>query len=156
MKKRKKIFAFLLLLFLSECGYEAKYSIKNRENYSFSISKLNLSGDRQINLRIKQKLNVYRSFEEEKDFVLRISTKSEKITITKDSAGDATSFENIITFTVEASMGSQLKDSFKITENFIYNNNSDTFELRAYENRIKNNLTDAAMDRVIFRLADVK
>ena len=55
----KKIFTFLLFLFLSSCGYEAIYSLKNRVNYAFQISKLELSGDRQVNLKIKQILSSY-------------------------------------------------------------------------------------------------
>ena len=57
----KKIFTFLLFLFLSSCGYEAIYSLKNRVNYAFKISKLELSGDRQVNLKMKQILNNYRN-----------------------------------------------------------------------------------------------
>ena len=39
---KKKTFTFLLFLFLSSCGYEAVYSVKNRINYSFIISELTL------------------------------------------------------------------------------------------------------------------
>ena len=56
---KKKIFTFFLFLFLSSCGYEATYSLKNRSIYAFSISELVLTGDRQINLKIKQLLNPY-------------------------------------------------------------------------------------------------
>ena len=55
----KKIFTFILLIFLSSCGYEAIYSVKNIKNYDFFISKLSFTGDREINLKIKQKLNNY-------------------------------------------------------------------------------------------------
>ena len=54
---KKKIFTFFLFLFLSSCGYEATYSLKNRAIYAFSINELNLTGDRQINLKIKQILS---------------------------------------------------------------------------------------------------
>ena len=38
----------------------------------------------------------------------------------------------------------------------IYNNNSNTSELRTYENQIKNNLTEAAVDKIVFKLAHTK
>ena len=92
----KKIFTFLLFLFLSSCGYEATYSLKNRMKYAFSINELNLTGDRKINLKIKQELNSYKNpkIKVEKSFVLKISSSSEKITTAKDASGDATKFKN--------------------------------------------------------------
>ena len=156
----KKIFTFLLFLFLSYCGYEAIYSQKNRVNYAFKISELELSGDRQVNLKMKQILNNYRNpsitIEDSKNFELKISSESEKITTTKDAAGNATKFKNEITINVQVSMGGTLKTSFSVTENFIYNNNSNTSELRTYENQIKNNLTEAAVDKIVFKLAHTK
>ena len=156
----KKIFTFLLFLFLSSCGYEAIYSIKNRVNYAFKISELELSGDRQVNLKMKQILNNYRNpsitIEEGKDFELKISSESEKIITTKDAAGNATKFKNEIKINVQVSMGGTLKTNFSVTENFVYNNNSNTSELRSYENQIKNNLTEAAVNKITRKLALIK
>ena len=124
-------------------------------NYNFSISELNLIGDRQINMAIKQKLNSYTnpSIQTEKSFSLEISSNSEKIITTKDASGDATEFKNEITLKVQVFMDGNYKSNFVIIENFIYNNNSDTFELRSYENQIKNNLAGAAVDKIISKLA---
>ena len=154
---KNKIFSFILLLFLSSCGYEAIFSEKNRINYSFSISELNLIGDRQINMRIKQKLNSYTnpSIQADKKFSLKISSNSEKIIIAKDASGDAIKFKNEVTLKVKVFVNEEYKSNFEITENFIYNNNSNTFELRAYENQIKNNLADTAVGKITFRLASI-
>ena len=156
----KKIFTFLLFLFLSSCGYEAIYSLKNRVNYAFKISELELSGDRQVNLKMKQILNNYRNpsitIEDGKDFELKISSESEKITSTKDAAGNATKFKNEITINVKVSMDGTLKKSFSVTESFTYNNNSNTSELKSYENQIKNNLTETAVNKIILKLAHTK
>jgi len=154
---KKKIFSFLLFIFLSSCGYEAVYSVKNRINYSFSISALTLVGDRQVNLRIKQKLNKYTNpdVEKQKSFSLKISSKSEKIITAKDASGDAIKFKNELTLNVQVIRDDEYKTNLVITENFIYDNNSDTFELRAYENQIKNNLAGAAVDKILIRLANI-
>ena len=157
---KKKIFTFLLFLFLSSCGYEAIYSLKNRPTYAFQISKLELSGDRQVNLKIKQILSSYSNpniaIENGKIFELKISSDSEKITTTKNASGDATKFENEITLKVQVSMDRTIISNFSVTEKFIYNNNSNTSELRSYENQIKNNLTEAAVDKVTIKLALIK
>ena len=156
---KKKIFTFLLFLFLSSCGYEATYSLKNRAIYTFSISELQLAGDRQINIKTKQMLNVYSDTIKlnqgiEKSFVVKLSSNSEKIIITKDAAGDAAKFKNEITVKVQVLLDGKNTKNLVIIENFIYDNNSNTFELRAYENQIKNNLAEAAVDKILFKLAN--
>ena len=81
MFQRKIILLFLFLL--SSCGYEAIHSKKNYENYSFSVSELSFTGDRTVNLKIKEKLNNYAQDKKAKDFILKISSASEKIKILK-------------------------------------------------------------------------
>ena len=155
---KEKIFTLLLFLFLSSCGYEATYSLKNRAIYAFSISDLRLTGDRQINIKTKQMLNSYSELktQKEKSFVLKISSDSEKITTTKDASGDATKFKNEITLNVEVLMNGEYKSNFVITENFTYDNNSNTFELKNYEKQIKNNLTETAVNKIISKLGNIK
>ena len=153
---KKKIFTFLLFLFLSSCGYEATYSLKNRAIYAFSISELVLAGNRQINLKIKQILNPYKNpkIEEEKNFGLNITSSSEKIITTKDAAGDAVKFKNKIIVEVQVFLNGKNASNLVVIEDFIYNNNSNTFELKTYEKQIKNNLTEAAVNKILFKLVN--
>ena len=153
---KKKIFIFVLFLILSSCGYEATYSLKNRAIYAFSISELVLTGDRQVNLKIKQILNPYSNpkIKKEKDFLLKISSSSEKIITTKDASGDATKFKNEITVNVQVFLKGENKSNLVIKEDFIYDNNSNTSELKTYENEIKNNLAEAVVDKILFKLAN--
>ena len=153
---KKKISTFLLFLFLSSCGYEATYSLKNRATYAFSISKVVLTGDRQVNLKMKQMLNPYKNpkHEQEKNFTLNISSSSEKIITTKDAAGDAVKFKNEITVNVQIFLNGEFKSNFIIKEDFVYNNNYNTTELKTYENEIKNNLTETAVNKLLFRLVN--
>ena len=85
----QKQIILLLLLLLSSCGYEAIYSKKNSVNYDFSVSDLSFVGDRTVNLKIKEKLNNYAQDKKDKDFILKISSTSEKIILSKNTAGDA-------------------------------------------------------------------
>ena len=153
---KKKIFTFLLFLFLSSCGYDATYSLKNRSIYAFSISEMVLTGDRQINLKIKQLLNPYNNpkSEKEKNFILNISSSSEKIITTKDAAGDAVKFKNKIIVKVQVFLNGKNASNLVVIEDFIYNNNSNTFELKTYEKQIKNNLAEAAVNKILFKLVN--
>jgi hypothetical protein len=152
---QKKIILLLLLL-LSSCGYEAINSKKNSENYDFSISNLSFVGDRTVNLKIKEKLNNYAQNKRERDFVLRISSTSEKITLAKNTSGDAISFKNSISINVEVLMNNKFKSNFIILENFDYNNISNKFNLKKYEEEIKNNLTETASEKLIFKLSNIQ
>ena len=152
----QKQIILLLLLLLSSCGYEAIYSKKNSINYSFSVSELNFVGDRTVNLKIKEKLNNYAQAKKEKDFILRISSSSEKITLAKSAAGDATSFKNSVSINVEVLMNNKFKSNFIILESFNYNNIANKFNLKKYEEEIKNNLAETAADKLIFKLSNIQ
>jgi len=152
----QKQIILLLLLLLSSCGYEAIYSKKNSVNYDFTVSDLSFVGDKVVNLKIKEKLNNYTQGKKDKDFILRISSTSEKITLAKDTAGDATSFKNSISISVEVLMNDKFKSNFIILESFNYNNISNKFNLKKYEKEIKNNLAETATDKLIFKLSNIQ
>ena len=152
---QKKIILLLLLL-LSSCGYEAIYSKKNSSNYIFSISDLSFVGDKTINLAIKEKLNVFTQNKKDKDLVIKISSTSKKIILSKNTAGDATSFKNAISINVDVLMNDKFKNNFVILENFNYNNISNKFNLKRYEEEIKKNLAETASDKLIFKLSNIQ
>ena len=152
---QKKIIILLLLL-LSSCGYEAIHSKKNSVNYDFSVSELSFVGDRIVNLKIKEKLNNYAQAKKDKDFILRISSTSEKITLAKNTAGDSTSFKNLVSINVEVLMNNKFKSNFIFLESFNYNNISNKFDLKQLEKDIKNNLAEIASDKLIFKLSNIQ
>ena len=152
---QKKIILLLLLL-LSSCGYEPIYSKKNSIDYSFSVSELSFVGERIINLKIKKKLNNYTQSKKDKNFILKISSTSEKIILAKNITGDATSFKNTISINVQVFINNKFKSNFIILESFNYNNISNKFNLKKYEEEIKNNLAETASDKLIFKLSSIK
>ena len=76
--------------------------------------------------------------------------------MSKDIQGNATNFQKTIAMSVEVLMNDKFKNSFIIMENFDYNNNPNKFDLRKYEKEIKNNLTETAVDRLIFKLSNIQ
>ena len=152
----QKQIILLLLLLLPSCGYEAIYSKKNSVNYNFSVSELNFIGDRTVNLKIKEKLNNYAQAKKDKDFILKISSTSEKITLAKNTTGDATSFKNSVSINIEVLMNNKFKSNFVILESFNYNNISNKFNLKQLEKDIKNNLAEVASNKLIFKLSNIQ
>ena len=152
----KKIFTFILLIFLSSCGYEAIYSVKKIESYNFSISKLSFIGDREINLKLKQKLNNYSQETKDINLTLKITSTSEKIILAKNVAGDSTNFKIKTIVNIDVFNKEKLKSNFIITESFNYDNNSNKFELKNYEKEIKRNLADIITEKLIFKLSNIQ
>ena len=152
----KRIFTFILLLFLSSCGYEAIHSKKNKGNYDFSISELKFIGDRDVNLKIKERLNNYTLIKKDKDFTLKISSDLEKLILVKNDAGDATNFKTKITVNIDIFNDTKFISNIVIIESFNYNNNNDKFELKSYEKEIKNNLANTISEKLIFKLSKMQ
>ena len=151
----KKIFFLILFLFTSSCGYEAMYSLKNSGNHDFSIDELIFTGERVINLRIKAKLNNYTLVERDKGFVLNISSKKERSILAKDLSGDATSFKSTITVDIQVLRENKFLNNLQIIESFDYNNIQNTFDLKNYERKIINNLSETATEKLIFKLSNI-
>ena len=148
----KTTFTLILFLFLSSCGYKAIHSKKNNNSYDFSISKLNFIGDRNINLRIKEKLNNYTLNKKDKNFILNIESDVGKEILSKDASGEVTNFKISIKIKVEV----LAKSNLEITENFSYNNIENKFNLKTYENQVIKDLTNTAIDKLIFKLSNIQ
>ena len=154
----KYFFSTIIFLFLSSCGYEAMYSKNNSIQYNFSLSKLNFVGDRIVNLQIKQRLDNYTQDKEkgEEKFRLDITTTSEKITLVKDSEGNASSFKIRIKVYIEVFVNSEIRKKLNLEEDFNYNNNLNKFALESYEKQLKINLAETITNKLVLELSNIK
>jgi len=152
----KKNILIVFFLFTASCGYEAIYSEKNAINYDFSISSINFEGDRDVNLKIKQKLNSYILVEKNKKFDLDIKTVEEKIILAKNAAGDATNFENIINVNIKVFIEGKLQKNIEIEKKFKYENIANKYELGNYERKLKTNLAETISEELTFKLSNIQ
>ena len=152
MIKIKKLFPiFLIILFLSNCGYTPRYALN--KNVNFSINLIELKGDREFNNSLKSKIARYGKEDDNKKFYdLSLTTKYDKNIKSKDSAGLAQEYELVITVT--AIIKSELIDPKKLVfkETFNMKKFEDSFEEKNYEKIIKENLSDIILDRIIMYL----
>jgi|TARA_B110000037_G_scaffold120572_1_gene137742 hypothetical protein len=151
----KKIIIPILLLFLSSCGYEARHSKKNIVNYDFFINGLTTNGDRDINIKIREKLINYSLNKQGKELILKISSDAKKVATAKDTAGDPTSFKYTIILNIKVMMENDVETYLQIVESFNYNNNSNRFDLKRYEREIINNLAETAVQKLIYKLSNI-
>ena len=152
----KKIFLLFFFLFTSSCGYEAIHSKKNLGNFNFSIDKINFIGSRDVNLKIKERLNNYTLNKKDKNFSLNISSSSQKTVLAKNISGDPTSFKNTTIVNVVVLVENKFKNNIQIIETFNYNNSSNKFDLKKYEKEIMNSLAKTISDKLIFKLSSIQ
>ena len=78
----RKILIFILIVsFTSNCGYTPMY--KNLKNLNFSVEIKNSSGDRDINNKIKNKLNSYEIKDIDKVYLIDFKTDYKKNIVSK-------------------------------------------------------------------------
>jgi outer membrane lipopolysaccharide assembly protein LptE/RlpB len=156
MSMLRKTFLLIIFLLLSACGYEAIHSKKNIDNYNFSINELSFLGDRTVNLKIKEKLNIYTLNKKNKNFSLKVFSITKKEILGKNVSGDPVSFKSSVSVKIEYLDKNRTKNNISIVESFNYNNNANKFDLKKYEKEIKNNLAELITNKLIFKLTKIQ
>ena len=147
---------FSLIFCLTSCSYEPIFS---KKDYGFSLGEIILTGDKDINRNIKNRLSFRNkktslgssdnlTFNETK-FDLSINSNKERETISKDSKGDPLKFKLIVKTNLKVSNKSKLILNREIEKNYIYNNNSDKFKLEEDENIILENISENISEAII-------
>tara|TARA_B100001063_G_C16678848_1_gene510613 strand:- start:623 stop:1081 length:459 start_codon:yes stop_codon:yes gene_type:complete len=150
----KKIFFITSILILfTGCEYKPIYSISNKSDYKIVVTEL--SGDKKINKFLVN--NLERNSKENSNRIIniKIDTKYTKIILAKDSAGNVTNYQSkvITSFLID---DNQTSKTFNITEKFNFQNMSDKYEEKSYEENIKKNLALAIAQKLISRLSIAK
>ena len=154
----KKIITTLSFLLLLNCGYEPIYSKKQiNSNYNFSINTINYIGDNKINQILKNKL--IKNLNKEKKTTglnLNLDSRVIKTIASKDKKGNPIKFLIKIMTNLEVFESEILKGKRNFEENFEYNNKSNKFDLKQYENNIKDNLISELSNKIIKYLNSLK
>ena len=148
MKKNFLFFTFILL-FLQNCGFAPIYTESKNEDFKFNI--IEISGDIDMNNLVNINIKKYSNKISTNTINLKIDTNYKKNIISKNKAGEATSYLIVtgITFQVidlEKPYIFTFKDETKLS------NINNKFELRNYENSIKNNFIYSAIEKLILKI----
>lgn len=144
----KKIIAlnFLLILVYS-CGFAPIYSTKND---AFSIQKISLEGDKNINRIFDKRLrNFTKNVTDTKSFDISIFSNQEKNVTAKNKKGNPTQFSLRIEVEVILLDNLNKKRQAKFTENSSYKNNDNKFDLKIYENNLTQNMSEKIFSDLI-------
>ena len=149
----KKIITFLItFLFLTNCGYTPIYSSKN---FDFRLEKIIGLKNDQFSSKIQKRLQKFSNEKSKKIISLKLDAKKQINTLTKNSKGDASRHEMIVSLQLEATHGQNQKISRVFQEKFNYNTNQNKFELNRYEKEIEDLLINKNIERIIAFLSKV-
>ena len=149
----KKIILFILFIFTISCGYQP---IFNAQKLNFSINKIEYEKNK-LNRLIAKELNAYQNKKDvEHKYNLKIfSYENKKITL-KDKKGDPSNLRLSLSTEIKVFDNQKLIFEKKYKESFEYQNTSKKFELRKYEDRIRQSMLGQISNRIINDLYSIK
>ena len=161
-KKLIRNILFSLILLVMGCAYEPIFINKD---YGFSLGSISFFGDKNINRNIDNRLSFINKktskgknndlIINKKSFDLSINTIKEKKIISKDSKGDPSKFELVVSTNLKVSNKGKLILERKIEKSYIYNNISDKFKLEEDERIISENISENISERIISLLLNL-
>ena len=145
------ISAFTLL----SCGYTSLY---NQNNYfDFTISKLEIKGNREINNFIEKKLEKFFNNQSLNKFEVNLATDYSEIILVKDRKGNATDIELVVDINLnylkltKESKSDMKKISYR--ETFTIKKDDNNYDQRSYEKIMKKEMTQLIINKIIFELS---
>ena len=147
------VILFILIgMLISGCKYEPIYSSKET---SFQITKIEIKSKNEISLNIQKKLNVYTNLNSSKKIELEIDSEKIISSSSKDTLGNTKKFDMEIIVTLIKSQKGKVNEKVIFSENFKYNNTSNKFDLKKYENNIQQNLTNKIFQEMLLYLSSI-
>ena len=144
---------FFIYLFITAFGYKPIFSEKK---VNFGIKNLVYNKENRIESEINKNLKNYKNLENKNKILdLQISSKAKKSTTSLDDRGDPKSFrlEIEVKIIVKKDNKSYPKEFYKSHD---YNNSSNKFDLKKYENSIKKNLIGKITEEIIVYILSLK
>ena len=147
--KNKNLFLILIFLIFSHCDYSPIYS--NVENDRFYFELIDVQGDNEMNNLLNLNIKKTNKKSANTKFNLNAKTFYEKKIISKNKAGEPTSYLVVTGIEFEIINLNNKKISFKDRTNI--ENINDKFELTNYESSIKENFISSKVRDLILRLS---
>ena len=140
----KHIFIFFLIV---NCGYQPIFSGKK---VNFGIDNLTYDKNNEIDSAINNNLKNYKSLEnKDKILDLEIFSKINKVTTSLDDRGDPKSFRLELEIKTIFKKDNKLLNEKSFFKSHDYNNSTNKFDLKKYENSVKENLIGKITEEII-------
>ena len=149
---KKYIFIILVPFFLFSCEYTPIYSNKN--DYNFSIEKINFEGNSEINNLVEKKLIRFLNRNVNKKFIITTNSSYKKISQSKNLTGKTTDY--LITIEIIFKIENEKEQKTLINKKeFLIKNFSDKFEENKLEKTKKESLVNSMVNEFIIQLSRI-
>ena len=146
----KKILSFFILIALCSCsGYSPIFSSKQT---NFYIDKIIITEDDKLIRKIVKNLKPYTINNGKRKIELELDLKLNETVILRDEKGDMASEEMKITLDIKSILQDKKVMKFRISEKFLFNNQSNKFELNQYKKNVQSNMMDKIYEELIIEL----
>ncbi len=146
----KKISVFLLILFMSHCGYTPIYNNDNKVKIKINI--LEAQGDKKFNNLLISDIKKISRNDFEKELNIKINTNFSKIITAKDSKGEASNYLLKVNAKFEIINENEI-EFVSFEENINIRNNNNLFEQKKYEDTIKVTFAKSIINKLIEKLS---
>ena len=145
----KKTF-FILLFFISSCGYQPVYVNKSSKIYEFK--EIIFEGDNYINNKIINILSIKENNKIDNKNILHISSSFNTEEVSKNSKGQVELYKSTINVNLQIkNVNNQEIQKRNFVKDFTYNNKQNKFDLAQYQSSIKDDLINKIVsDTIIF------
>ena len=142
-----KKFLFILIFFISGCGYQSIYLNNNLQNFEFY--KITIEGEKDINRKITNSI----ALEEDQtnkllnEFLLTTTFNEEETS--KNKKGQIKSYRSSILINLIISKNKNIIKNKNFSEEFTYNTKDNKFELVEYQSSVKDDLINKIIEDIV-------
>jgi len=148
---KKIILLIFIFNIISHCGFTPLYS--NKSEVNFSITAIELEGDKTINNFLKTNLIKFENNGLGNKFTLKIKTNYKKNILSKNKAAKTTNFELSTDAIFKIFLNGTMVKELIISEIEIMDKNDDDFEEEKNERIIKQNFASTMTNKLITELS---
>ena len=148
-----KIIYLLVILLLSGCGFTPIYSNKNSD---FKVVDVKMNLNNNLTNYIENRLFSFSNTNASKSFNIEINLEEEIIVILKDSKGDP--LKNKLVTKIELVVNDDQKNkvsSKNFSEEFNYSIQDNKFNMKQYEQNIRQNLIQDISEQILSYLSNL-
>ena len=139
-----------MLVILTNCDYEPIY--KDNNDFSLLIKKIHLIGEKKIDRKISNALNLESNNEIKNGHEIEINSRKKVDIVSKDKTGNASVFKITINVNVLLEKENKMIKEKNFSSSFTYNTKANKFNLSQYQKNIEANLIRAIAEEIFIFL----
>ena len=146
----KNISLIILLLIFNQCGFKPIFS---NQDINFKIGKIEFN---QVNKSIQNRLKNIENNNPKFIYDLEINLMDNKSTISKDSRGKPLLLRYNVELKLVVKENNQIVFNKIYKDDFDYQNLDKKFELKSYEEKIKEDILNQIVNKILIDLSSLK